>query len=312
MRPLQRFFGSWRFPALILPLLLAVQLALVVTLLIPADAGALSRFADEMKTWCFGYDPATGKLQLAYVVMFIADPLMLAFVVALVWWRPLRRVARGAPRALLPWASAALVLAACAAGALALASTSGAVDPKEFPAERLRVSLPAPDLLGLVDQDGRPVREDDLRGRIVVVTAVYATCGATCPMILEQARGALAGLTPREQERVTVLAVTLDPERDTPETLARMAEGQQVTAPLFRLLSGPPARVNAALDAIGVTRRRDPETGVIDHANVFLLIDDAGRVAFRFGLGDLQEEWLTKALVLLVDEADARGARPPS
>ena len=46
MRALQRFFGSWRLPALALPLLLAVQVALLALLLVPADAGALSRFAD--------------------------------------------------------------------------------------------------------------------------------------------------------------------------------------------------------------------------------------------------------------------------
>jgi protein SCO1/2 len=311
MRALQRFFGSWRFPAFALPLLLLVQAAMLGLLLVPAGEGPLGRFAEELKVWCFGYDPATGSVQRAYVAMFLLDPLVLGALVTLVWWRPLSRVARRLPWAFAPYAGAALL--AAFAGAFGLVAAQGLdapQDPTVFPADRLRVALPAPDVTGLVDQEGRPVLAGELRGRVVVVTAVYATCGYTCPMILEQARGALADLLPDEQARVTVLGVTLDPARDTPEAMARMAEGQGVSAPLFRLLSGPPARVEATLDAMGVTRRRDEATGVIDHANVFLLVDAGGRVAFRFGLGDLQERWLAEALRLLVAEVED-GPPPP-
>jgi protein SCO1/2 len=314
MGALQRFFGSWRFPALVLPLLVIVQLALLTLVALPAGDGPMATFVEEMKVWCFGYDPETGSMQLAYVAMFVLDPAVLGGVVALVWWRPLSRVARGAPRALLPYAGAAALLALLGAGAL-VATWRGAAgeDPTVFPADRLRVSLPAPDVTGLVDQDGRPVLADELRGRVVVLTAVYATCGNTCPMILEQARAALSTLLPDELARVTVLGVTIDPERDTPEAMARLAQAQSVEAPLFRLLSGPPERVDATLDAMSVSRRRDEATGVIDHANVFLLLDAQGRVAYRFGLGDLQERWLAEALLVLIEEA-AKGAetRPPS
>lgn len=313
MRALQRFFGSWRFPAVVLPLLLLVQLGLAGLLVLPADAGPLTRFVEEMKVWCFGYDPETGSMQLAYVAMFVLDPGMLGAIVALVWWRPLSRVARRAPRALVPYALVGALLAAAAAGVLVGVWSGGGEDPTVFPADRLRVSLPAPDVTGLIDQDGRPVLAHELRGRVVVLTAVYATCGNTCPMILEQARAAIGTLLPDEQARVTVLGVTIDPERDTPEAMGRLARAQSVEAPLFRLLSGAPERVNATLDAMSIARQRDEATGVIDHANVFLLLDGEGRVAYRFGLGDLQERWLGEALLVLVEEAEERArSLPPS
>lgn len=308
LRVAQRFVSSWRFPAVALPLLGLVQALLLALLVVPADAGAFSRFAEDMKVWCFGYDPATGRLQPAYVLMVVVDPALLAALIAAVWWRPLSRVARRVPRALLPYGAGAVVLAS-AVGLLALGAWSAdqeaPVDPTEFPAERLRLDLPAPTLEALVDQDGRPVRLADLRGRVVVLTAVYATCGYTCPMILGQARAALEALTPAEREEVTVVGVTLDPERDDPAAMRRMAEGQGVAAPAFLLLTGPPAEVNRALDGIGVARRRDPATGVIDHANVFLLLDRRGRVAYRLGLGELQERWLIEGLRTLVGEHGA-------
>lgn len=305
LRSMQRFVSSWRFPAVVLPLLGLVQLLLLGLLLVPADAGVLSRFAEDMKVWCFGYDPATGGLQPAYVLMVAVDPAILAGLIAVVWWRPLSKILRRLPWALLPYGASAIVMAsAVAVAGVGLWNVDQAqdVDPTEFPADRLRVSLPPPPIEGLVDQDGQPVRLADLRGRVVVVTAVYATCGYTCPMILGQARAALEALAPAERDEVTVVGVTLDPERDDPAAMRRMAEGQEVAAPAFRLLTGPPARVNDALDGIGVARRRDPATGVIDHSNVFLLLDRRGRVAYRFGLGELQERWLIEGLRTLVGE----------
>lgn len=304
----QRFMSTWRFPALVLPLLGLVQLLLLSLLLVPADAGVLARFADEMKVWCFGYDPASGGLQPAYVVMVVVDPAILAGLITVVWWRPLSRIVRRRPRALLPYAGVSLVLA----GGLALAAAAlwradqegGPVDPTVFPGERLRVSLPAP-ALDLVDQEGQRLRLDDLRGRVVVLTAVYATCTATCPMILGQARAVVDALTPAQRADLTVVGVTLDPERDDQAAMARMAAGQEVSAPTFRLLHGPAERVNVALDAMGVARQRDPATGVIDHSNVFLLLDRQGRVAFRFGLGDLQEQWLLEGVRALLRERPA-------
>ena len=44
-----------------------------------------------------------------------------------------------------------------------------------------------------------------------------------------------------------------------------------------------------SLDRMQMARDRDPETGVINHANLFLLIDRDGRLAYRLGLGERQQ-----------------------
>ena len=60
--------------------------------------------------------------------------------------------------------------------------------------------------------------------------------------------------------------------------------------------------IEKALDAMDVVRNRNPDTGLIDHTNLFLLIDRDGRVAYRFGLGARQRQWLTSALRILLRE----------
>jgi protein SCO1/2 len=124
-------------------------------------------------------------------------------------------------------------------------------------------------------------------------------------MILEQLKGAVGSLTDEEQADLTVMAVTMDPEFDTPEILTRLARGQQVSTPLYNFLTGDPEKVNRILDRMGIERKRNPETNVIDHVNLFIVIDRKGTVAFRFTLGDTQERWLADALRLVIRESDS-------
>lgn len=125
-------------------------------------------------------------------------------------------------------------------------------------------------------------------------------------MILDQVKRAVARLTPEEQADVRIIAVTMDPEKDTVDALRKLGEGQEVSAPDFNLLTGEPIEINNVLDHMGIERRTDPDTGIIDHTNLFLLVDRRGRVAYRFSLGELQEDWMVEATKLLCAEPEPR------
>jgi protein SCO1/2 len=300
-----RFFASWRFAAFALALLAGYELALLALLLLPDGDGALAAFAAEFRTWCFASDPATGRLQPGYVVTMLTSPLLLGGVVGAFWGAPLAAAWRARPRAFAPWGAGAL---ACVVAALALAAGLGGRDPQgelPFPAEGLRTQIPVHDFT-LTDHDGRPFDLAATRGRVVLLTAVYATCGSTCPRIMDGAKDAVAALTPDERRDLLVVGVTLDPARDDPATLAAMVAGRELDPHVFRFVTGEPAAVERVLDAFSVARQRDPETGVIEHANLFLLIDRDHRLAYRLTLGERQQRWLLAALRLLLAEPRAR------
>jgi protein SCO1/2 len=121
-------------------------------------------------------------------------------------------------------------------------------------------------------------------------------------MLMAQSKRALSALSEDERRDVAVVAITLDPGHDTPEVLSRMARAQGVSAPLYHLATGDPEDVEHTLDALEIPRTRNEATGVIDHANLFLLVDRAGRIAYRLGLGPRQERWLASALRVLLHE----------
>lgn len=301
LRALHVFMSSWRFPVTVLTVLVLASLASLAMLFVPAGDEGLAAFATEFKTWCFGYDPATGEIESVYAVMMVLDPLLLALVLVVVWWQPLRDLGRTGVRRAAGYVAVAALFVAGAASAFTLMGRADTSAELPFPAERLRTQH-VPPAFELTDHAGAPTSLRDLEGRVVVLTGVYATCGNTCPMLLGQAKRAVAALTPEDRDDVTFVAITLDPERDTPERLAVMAEAQGVDAPLFRLCSGDPGVVNQLLDDLGVARERNPETGMIDHANLFLVLDRQGKIAYRFTLGDRQERWLASAIELLVRE----------
>jgi protein SCO1 len=74
--------------------------------------------------------------------------------------------------------------------------------------------------LSLTGHDGRPRTLADFRGKVVVLFFGYTQCPDICPTTLADVARAMAALGP-DADRVQVLFVTLDPERDTPEILSR-------------------------------------------------------------------------------------------
>jgi cytochrome oxidase Cu insertion factor (SCO1/SenC/PrrC family) len=299
LKAVRRFAGGGGLPAFLLWLLLFYELLLAGVLLVPPGPSALEAFAEEFRVWCFGYDPATGRTEWAYVMAMTLPQAMLGSVLLLVWWEPLRELL-ARPRALARYAAAAAGVVGLAAAGLALLGSAPDAGALPFPAEALRTAYRAPEFR-LTNQAAEPVDLSELRGNVVLLTATYASCPHTCPLLLAQSKNAIAELTPEEREDLRVIAVTLDPERDSVDILAELARLQEMPAPLFNLVTGEPAQVERVLDEMGVARKRDPETGIIDHAS------RAGKVAYRFGLGERQQEWLVSALRILLREQPEAG-----
>ncbi len=305
LRTIERFFSGWRFPAFAIALLLFTSAWSGVLLAIPAAPTGLGAFAEAFRAWCLAPGDGGGSSVMAFAIFF--ELLSLAALIGFVWNQPLRRQLRQSAGAMAPTVGTAALVALAMAGSLALVRSPAPTRP-EFPERELRTALPAPKLR-LTNQDGAPVSLSELKGKVVVATAVYARCGLACPRILGQAKRVVAGLSDAQRQDVRVLGITLDPEHDDVAALGALAEAQSVRAPLYQLLTGGEAEVNAALDGFGVERRRVPKTGVIDHSNLFVLIDREGKVAYRFTLDALQEEWMAAGLrALLRDDVPAPGS----
>jgi protein SCO1 len=90
--------------------------------------------------------------------------------------------------------------------------------------KRSEVSLELPSIQ-MVRQDGKKVNfRDELKdGRVVVLSFIYTSCTAICPMTSQtifKLQGKLGG----DLDKVHLVSVSIDPEQDTPEKLAKYAD----------------------------------------------------------------------------------------
>lgn len=72
----------------------------------------------------------------------------------------------------------------------------------------------------LKDANGKPRTLEDFRGKAVVVFFGYTQCPDVCPTTLATLAQAMKDLGP-DADRVQVLFITVDPERDTPDLLGK-------------------------------------------------------------------------------------------
>jgi len=78
----------------------------------------------------------------------------------------------------------------------------------------------------LTTQEGRKVRfyDDLVKGKVVAINFMFATCRKACPAATQNLAEVQDALGERMGRDVTLLSISLDPERDTPEVLRGYAQ----------------------------------------------------------------------------------------
>ena len=130
--------------------------------------------------------------------------------------------------------------------------------------------------ISLIDQTGRAVTQASFADRPTVLYFGFANCPDICPTSLQTLRAAFDGRAGGAPD-VNVALVTLDPERDTPEILARYVSSEAFPKGLMGL-TGAQAQIDAAAGAFKVLHQKREEAGsavgyVVDHSSLFYVMD---------------------------------------
>jgi protein SCO1 len=154
---------------------------------------------------------------------------------------------------------------------LLLAGCGGSKTP-QFVGQVLDPPVRAPDF-ALLDQTGRSVSVSAQRGHWLVVTFLYTHCPDVCPLIAAQLNRAIAMQAGR-QARLHVIAVSVDPARDTLAAVQRYAVTHRL-APSFRWAIGSRAQLSRVWLAYHVAARPGP-SDTVTHSTFEILIDPEG------------------------------------
>lgn len=169
--------------------------------------------------------------------------------------------------------------------------TSSAALPE--PNRGIAVGDAAPDF-ALTDQTGKTVRLSEFRGEPVAVTFVYTRCpdATACPMTMAKFAKLNAALTREKLGRL--LAVTVDPENDTPAVLADYAKKIGADPARWKFLTGDPRALARVAENFGVLYYADH--GKIVHSQAVAVLDPDGKLAAIYYGADWEPEQILKDL----------------
>ena len=137
--------------------------------------------------------------------------------------------------------------------------------------------------LEMRDHHGRPRKLADFHGQAVVLFFGYTACPDICPSALSKFAAVMQALGP-QADRVQVLFVTLDPERDSAE---RLKDFVPWFYPSFLgLYADRPTTDAVAKEFRVVSARKEVGSGlgyVLDHTAGAYVFDPAGRLRLYIG-----------------------------
>jgi protein SCO1/2 len=199
---------------------------------------------------------------------------------------------------------AALAVAAGAGAWLWRGGRPGAAQQADI--ETLGLYGRVPDF-SLVERSGRTVALADLRGKVWVANFIYTECTETCPTQSLQISSLQAEFA--KEPDLRLVSITVDPEHDTPEVLARYAERYRADPEHWLFLTGSKRVIYALAKEgfkLGVVDPGEPRgassllrllgprpayathgsKGLVMHSSRLVVVDRQARVRAYHGVDD--------------------------
>src|SRR6478736_6658489 len=144
----------------------------------------------------------------------------------------------------------------------------------------------------LVDQNGDPITDADLKGKPHLLFFGYTHCPDICPTTLFDVSEVLRAMG-KDADRVNAYFVSVDPERDSPTI---MKDYLSSFDPHLKALTGDPEAVAKMLTEYRVYAKKVPGKDgdyTMDHSAMVYLMDRNGRFVAPFKLDRKPEEAAT-------------------
>lgn len=134
----------------------------------------------------------------------------------------------------------------------------------------------------LTDQDGSKVSGSDFKGKVVLLFFGYTHCPDICPMTMSVMNSVMDKMGDKA-ERVQVVFITVDPERDTQEKLKRYVPYYNEK---FIGLTGTPEEIDKVADDYNIYYNKEEIQSsteyLMGHNSSVLLIKPDGEIFLRY------------------------------
>ncbi len=134
--------------------------------------------------------------------------------------------------------------------------------------------------VNLTDQQGRKSLWSDQRGKPQLVSMFYTNCQYICPLIIDSGKAVQKQLDDTQRSRLGITMISMDPARDTPQALAKIAKQRNLDVAQWTLASPPANEVRAVAGVLNI-RYRALADGEFNHTSALILLDADGRILAR-------------------------------
>ena len=201
--------------------------------------------------------------------------------------------AKAAPRFALIAAAAAAILVLVAAGLIVVAYRDQAKGVAGGPLASLIGGK-----FSLIDDNGKPFTEADLKGKWHLVFFGYTHCPDVCPTALNDLSLALDKLGAKKS-KVGIVFVSVDPDRDTPAVLKSYVKS--FDGPIVGLTGTPAAVAQIAQDyKVYYAKHPRADGGYdMDHSALIYVMDPEGRFTATFTPDDSEDTIVSRMAKLV-------------
>jgi protein SCO1/2 len=175
-----------------------------------------------------------------------------------------------------------------------LAALTGACAPAQLAGTDLGAS-DAPDFTLTDGVSGRAVSLSAQRGTVVALTFLYTSCPDVCPLTATRFRAAQMDLQ-ADASRVTFIAVSVDPDGDTPKAVQSFSTMHGLATNWYYLVGGR-AQLAPVWAAYGIGVQAG--SNVVTHNDAVYLIDARGRERVLLHSEDLAKDLANDLRALL-------------
>lgn len=124
---------------------------------------------------------------------------------------------------------------------------------------------------------GKKVPLNHFKGKQTFLTMAYTNCHSACPLIIEQMKK-LSDQAKAKKIDAQFVIVSLDPARDTWQTIQHFKTNMKIDRPGWTMLVGDETSTRQLSVALGLHYSKVPDSTEILHDNLIVLLDSEGRI----------------------------------
>ena len=132
----------------------------------------------------------------------------------------------------------------------------------------------------MTNQDNQSISPQDLIGKVYIVEFFFTNCPTICPVMNQN-------LIQINQEinhpDFSILSITIDPKRDTPEALKKHKELLGIETPNWHFLTAERDSIFSLSNKFNLYLGKDYQSAEgLEHSGKFALVDKKGKIRSRF------------------------------